>query len=139
MSPAQPRVIHVELVRASTATSLLRVDVEDTPAELDEVALVIRDATGRGDRRVPSLPIPPGSSGRVRFAFGLPAADRMAALSLTLGDDLELPLAVPPERSREDAVTSVALRRARERLAELERGLEARERGIESAGAAEGG
>ncbi len=133
MTSQEPRVVHTELVRASRTTSLLRVDVDNTPAGERDVALVVRDAAG-ATRRIPSLPVPASASGRVRFAFGLPAADRMARLTLAFGDGDELPLAVPPERSREDAVASVALRRARERMAQLERELEERERGIEAAG-----
>ena len=133
MSSARSRVAHVELVRASATTSLLRIDVDGAPENHRDGWLVIRDATGR-ERRIPSLPTPGGEEGRIRYAFGIAPADRLAHLTIVIGS-LEMNVAVPPERSREDAVATVALQRARQRLAELETALEEREASIEQANA----
>jgi hypothetical protein len=119
---AAPAITSVELVRASSGTSLLRVDLGDGDGRRDDVTLVVR---GVGlPRRVLPLPVP-STAGRARYAFGLSAELREGRFALALGED-EVPLDVPPERTREDALAAIELQRTRERLAALERELAGR-------------
>jgi hypothetical protein len=125
MSPAEPRVTRVDLVRASAQMALLRVDVDGLEAAPSNVEVVATKAN-EPEQRIFPLPTPSPSEGPTRFSFALPMTLRLARIVLVV-DDFEKVLAVPPERSREDAVASVALREARARLAALEERVGGRE------------
>ena len=114
-----PRVAGVELVRASEAMSLLRVEL-DAAIAVQDVLLVVR---GVGlPRRLRPLPTADSADGGTRLGFAVATELRDGRFALQLPDS-ELPLPVPPERAREDAVVRVELERTRRRVAELESAL----------------
>jgi len=84
-------ISRVELVRATSASSLLRIDVQPGPPT-GGALLVVR---GVGlPRRLTPLPTQPQADGMVRLAFAVPLALRDGRFALQLGER-EIPLHTP--------------------------------------------